>query len=163
MVRGQRRSCAALAAVRLRVASRDCDLHHPCAEEWFLIEWPEDDKEPFKYWLSTLPDTDRTACDLVATAKMRWRIEREIIASSSRNSASGIMRGEVGGAYTITPVSASQRTGFSSRNGRRFPPQHLPAQKRRKTSHSPRFPTRYDHQSGPNATPQIRSRRCVGS
>ena len=64
------------AAVRLRVASRDYDLHHPRVEEWFLVEWPEGDKEPLKYWLSTLPETTALR-DLVATTKMRWRIERD--------------------------------------------------------------------------------------
>ncbi len=24
-------------------------------EEWLLIEWPKGEKEPTKYWLSTLP------------------------------------------------------------------------------------------------------------
>lgn len=64
------------AAVRLRVASRDYDLHHPRVEEWFIVEWPEGDKEPLKYWLSTLPETTALR-DLVATTKMRWRIERD--------------------------------------------------------------------------------------
>jgi hypothetical protein len=42
----------------------------------FLIEWPEGEKEPTKYWLSTLPE-DTTIDVLVDTAKLRWRIERE--------------------------------------------------------------------------------------
>lgn len=64
------------AAVRLRYASRDYNLRHPRAEEWLLVEWPEGDKEPLKYWLSTLPETT-TLRDLVATTKLRWRIERD--------------------------------------------------------------------------------------
>lgn len=64
------------AAVRVRPASRDYNLTRPRAEEWLLIEWPEDDAEPLKYWLSTLP-ADRPLRDLVATAKLRWRIERD--------------------------------------------------------------------------------------
>ena len=64
------------AAVRLRVASRDYNLRHPRDEEWFLVEWPEDDKEPLKYWLSTLPETTPLQ-GLVATTKQRWRIERD--------------------------------------------------------------------------------------
>ncbi|MFB9985554.1 IS701 family transposase [Mesorhizobium kowhaii] len=63
-------------AVRLRVASRDYNLGHPHAEEWLLVEWPEGDKEPLKYWLSTLPETTALR-DLVATTKLRWRIERD--------------------------------------------------------------------------------------
>jgi len=64
------------AALRVRPASRDFDLTRPRAEEWLLIEWPAEDAEPLKYWLSTLPGTV-TLHELVATAKLRWRIERD--------------------------------------------------------------------------------------
>lgn len=64
------------AAVRLRVASRDYNLPQPRAEEWFIVEWPEGDKEPLKYWLSTLPGT-MTLSELITVTKMRWRIERD--------------------------------------------------------------------------------------
>ncbi|HKI14005.1 MAG TPA: transposase, partial [Roseiarcus sp.] len=47
---------------------------HPL--EWLLIEWPEGEKEPTKYWLSTLPE-DTPLDVLVDTAKLRWRIERD--------------------------------------------------------------------------------------
>ena len=64
------------AAVRIRPASRDWkrSTPHPC--EWLLIEWPEGEKEPTKYWLSTLPE-DIPIEALVDTAKLRWRIERD--------------------------------------------------------------------------------------
>src|SRR5215471_12825343 len=45
-------------------------------EEWLLIEWPEGEKEPIKYWLSTLPE-DVAFRELVDIAKLRWRIERD--------------------------------------------------------------------------------------
>ena len=41
-----------------------------------LIEWPEGEKEPAKYWLSTLPSSIAFR-DLVDAAKLRWRIERD--------------------------------------------------------------------------------------
>jgi SRSO17 transposase len=41
-----------------------------------LIEWPEGEKAPTKYWLSTLPE-DTTLEVLVDTTKLRWRIERD--------------------------------------------------------------------------------------
>ena len=44
-------------------------------EEWLLIEWPKAEKEPTKYWLSTLPDI--AMARLVDLAKLRWRIERD--------------------------------------------------------------------------------------
>jgi SRSO17 transposase len=45
-------------------------------EEWLLIEWPEDEAEPAKYWLSTLP-ANVSFRRLVDLAKLRWRIERD--------------------------------------------------------------------------------------
>ena len=64
------------AAVRLRPASRDFNRSEPHPEEWLLIEWPQDQAEPAKYWLSTLP-ADTPITHLVDTAKLRWRIERD--------------------------------------------------------------------------------------
>jgi SRSO17 transposase len=64
------------AAVRVRPAHRDDRLPEPRAPEWLLIEWPEGEKEPTKYWLSTL-SAETGLKELVATAKARWRIERD--------------------------------------------------------------------------------------
>jgi SRSO17 transposase len=64
------------AAVRVRPAHRDYWRSVPRAEEWVLIEWPDGEIEPTKYWLSTLPD-DISLADLVDQAKLRWRIERD--------------------------------------------------------------------------------------
>ncbi|RWK23431.1 MAG: IS701 family transposase [Mesorhizobium sp.] len=44
-------------------------------QEWLLIEWPEGEEAPTKYWLSTLP-ADVSFERLVELAKLRWRIER---------------------------------------------------------------------------------------
>ena len=44
--------------------------------EWLLIEWPEGEAEPTKYWLSTLPETVSFQ-RLVDLTKLRWRIERD--------------------------------------------------------------------------------------
>jgi Transposase DDE domain len=62
--------------VRIRPASRDWKLAAPHPLEWLLIEWPEGEREPTKYWLSTLPE-DTSIEVLVDTAKLRWRIERD--------------------------------------------------------------------------------------
>jgi SRSO17 transposase len=64
------------AAVRVRPAHRDTTRTAPRAEEWLLAEWPEGEKEPTHYWLSTLPEA-ATLEELVAAAKLRWRIERD--------------------------------------------------------------------------------------
>ncbi|HLC09245.1 MAG TPA: IS701 family transposase, partial [Methyloceanibacter sp.] len=64
------------ARVRVRIAHRDYKLTESRAEEWLLIEWPEGEDEPTKYWLSTLPK-DISFHRLVDIAKLRWRIERD--------------------------------------------------------------------------------------
>src|SRR6202011_1982535 len=46
------------------------------SQEWLLIEWPEGELEPTKYWLSTLP-AKVSLRQLVDFAKLRWRIERD--------------------------------------------------------------------------------------
>lgn len=63
------------ARVRVHVAHRHltADRH---AEEWLLIEWPSDEPEPTKYWLSTCRE-DIAIDELVDLAKLRWRIERD--------------------------------------------------------------------------------------
>ena len=64
------------ARLRVRVARRDFDRSEPWPEEWLMIEWPKEEKEPTKYWLSSLPD-DIGFSRLVDLAKLRWRIERD--------------------------------------------------------------------------------------
>jgi SRSO17 transposase len=64
------------ARVRVRAAHRDEWRTEPRDEEWLLIEWPEGDAEPAKYWLATVPP-DMPFDRLVDLAKLRWRIERD--------------------------------------------------------------------------------------
>ena len=61
---------------RVRPAHRDTKLSEPRAEEWLLIEWPENETEPTKYWLATLPE-EISFEGLVDLVKLRWRIERD--------------------------------------------------------------------------------------
>ena len=63
-------------ALRVRPAHRDYLSTEMRAQEWLLIEWPEDEDEPTKYFLSTGPE-NATLEQLVFVAKMRWRIERD--------------------------------------------------------------------------------------
>ena len=64
------------AAVRVHPAHRDYLGTERRPEEWLLIEWPEGDAEPTRYFLSTGP-SDATMEQLVFVTKMRWRIERD--------------------------------------------------------------------------------------
>ena len=59
-----------------RPAHRDYNLGEPRPEEWLLVEWPAEEREPTKCWLSTLPE-DIAFPRLVDLAKLRWRIERD--------------------------------------------------------------------------------------
>jgi SRSO17 transposase len=64
------------AAVRVRPAHRDSHRSAPRPEEWCLVEWPADEPEPTKDFLSTLPATISCRA-LVNLTKLRWRIERD--------------------------------------------------------------------------------------
>lgn len=64
------------AAVGVRAAHRDYEKAEPHAEEGLLIEWPRGEKEPTKYWLSTLAPATKLKA-LVKMAKQRWIIERD--------------------------------------------------------------------------------------
>src|SRR5438552_18155555 len=66
------------AALRVRAAHRDYWSSEPRPEEWLLIEWPKQEAEPTKYWLSTLPASTKLS-DLVRLAKQRWIIERDYL------------------------------------------------------------------------------------
>jgi SRSO17 transposase len=56
-----------------RVA-RDADGTLP--ERWLIAQWPDEQPEPVKYWLSSLgADTD--PADLLRLGKIRWRIEHD--------------------------------------------------------------------------------------
>jgi SRSO17 transposase len=64
------------ARLRVHAAHRDNLRSELRPEEWLVIEWPESETEPTKYWLSTLPE-DIPFDQLVDAVKLRWRIERD--------------------------------------------------------------------------------------
>ena len=64
------------ARVRVRAANGDAQRAERRDEQWLLIEWPAGEPEPTKYFLSTEAQST-TLAELVATAKIRWRIERD--------------------------------------------------------------------------------------
>jgi len=61
---------------RVRVRTSPIRRANERAEETLLVEWPEGEEEPTKYWLATLPKSTSFR-RLVDIAKMRWRIERD--------------------------------------------------------------------------------------
>jgi SRSO17 transposase len=67
--------CSRFARVRVGVGHNKL-IPELLQQEWLLIEWPEGEPEPTKYWLSTLPARIGFR-GLVDFAKLRWRIERD--------------------------------------------------------------------------------------
>jgi len=64
------------ARVRVRTAPIKGVAARP--EETLLIEWPEGEPEPTKYWLATV-DKNMSFRALADLAKMRWRVERDYL------------------------------------------------------------------------------------
>jgi len=65
-------------AIRIRPANRDIPRNNDgtLPEQWLIAEWPPDEPEPVKYWLSNLPA--RTPLKtLIRLAKIRWRVEHD--------------------------------------------------------------------------------------
>jgi SRSO17 transposase len=52
-------------------------LHPLRVMEWLLVEWPQDQTEPTKYWLAQLGTQPLGLRRFVRTAKARWRIEQD--------------------------------------------------------------------------------------
>ncbi len=72
----KRKLASRFAVLRVRPAHRDYEQHEAHPEQWLLIEWPQGEAEPTKYWLSNLPPETKLK-QLVALAKQRWIIERD--------------------------------------------------------------------------------------
>jgi SRSO17 transposase len=62
------------ARVRVRAAGEGTTVEEP--EEWLIVEWPKGEKEPAKFWLSTLAE-DIAFERMIDITMMRWRIERD--------------------------------------------------------------------------------------
>lgn len=72
--RGPMMSHFAMRRVRLR-AQRE-ETSPPGGDLVLLVEWPEHESAPSKYWLAKMHET-RTLEELVSLAHSRWRIERD--------------------------------------------------------------------------------------
>ncbi|WP_198023646.1 transposase [Mesorhizobium sp. C280B] len=148
--RQQRR--ARIAVCRCSSSSRleRLQSHHPRAEEWLLVEWPEGDKEPLKYWLSTLPET-MSLRDLVATTKLRWRIERDY-RELKQELGLGHYEGRGWRGFHHHASLCIAAYGFLLSERETIPPQHLP---RPKSGEEPPVPR------GPRSDKTARSARAT--
>ena len=96
------------------------------SEEWLLIEWPADEAEPTKYWLSTLP-ADIDFRELVDFAKLRWRIERDYL-ELKQEVGLGHFEGRGWRGFHHHATMCIAAYGFLvSEKEQSFPPQHLVA------------------------------------
>ena len=141
------------AAVRVRPAHRDYWRSAPRPEEWCLIEWPEGESEPTKYWLSTLPQ-DTPLADLVDQAKLRWRIERDY-QELKQEIGLGHYEGRGWRGFHHHATLAIAAYGFLVSERSRFPPQpHAP----RRSSKRLAYPKVIDP-----AAPPLRPERHVAN
>lgn len=131
--RGMMRS--RFAALRVRVAHRDYWRSQPHPTQWLLIEWPKEEKEPAKYWLSNLAASFPLA--------NWWRSPNCVGASSaitrnsSRSLAWAILKAATGAVFTITLRSPSQPTASWCGSDAFFPPLPAPRRGAPKTSAFP--------------------------
>ena len=65
-------------AVRVQPSHGFVDGEPPHKEVWLLVQWPEEEKEPTRYFLCDLPPTT-TLRRLVRAAKSRWKIEQDYL------------------------------------------------------------------------------------
>ena len=126
------------AVVRIRPASRDWEFAAPPAHEWLLIEWPEGEEAPTKYWLSTLPENTPLEV-LVDTTKLRWRIERDYEELKSELGLAHFEgRGWRGFHHHATLCIAAY--GFLIRERAAFPPSEPRQRQKSALSKGPRWP-----------------------
>lgn len=64
------------AAIRIQTAVGYERSQPPGPMQWLLLEWPTREKEPSKFWLSTLPESISLNA-LARHAELRWRVERD--------------------------------------------------------------------------------------
>jgi len=143
---------------RVRPAHRDSLLTEPRAEEWLLIEWPQGEAEPTKYWFATLAE-DITFERLVDFAKLRWRIERdyqELKQELGLGDYEG--RGWRGFHHHATLCIAAY--GFLIAERAPSPLRTTFLLAAFGICHSQQLPTQRRRRSDPNGTSPTRSRRC---
>ena len=99
----------ALCPGRVRAAHRDVRRTEPRGEEWLLIEWPEGEAEPAKYWL-VRPSRRTCPSRLVDLAKLALADRARLSGAQTGTRASHTTRDAAGAASTITPRCASRPT-----------------------------------------------------
>jgi SRSO17 transposase len=121
-------------------------------EETLLIEWPEGETQPTKYWLATV-DKNTSLCALVDLAKMRWRVERDYLELKQEIGLGHYEgRGWPGFHHHATLCIAAY--GFLISERETIPPSRSPSTRRVK---KPAIPDSYRPRGSANSTPASRS------
>jgi SRSO17 transposase len=123
------------------------------AEETLLIEWPEGEAEPTKYWLSTL-DKNISFRELVDIAKMRWRVERDY-QDLKQEVGLGHYEGRSWPGFHHHGTLCIAIYGFLISERETIPPSGPRCSRRFKT---PAFPDGYRPRGAPDPAPAARSR-----
>lgn len=134
-------------ATRVRVAHRDQWRSTLRDEEWLLVEWPTNAKEPTKYWLATLP-AETPLRRLVYMAKMRWRIERDYEELKSEIGLGHYEGRGWRGFHHHATMSIAAYAFLVAERGL-FPPQE---EHTRRPIRSPRLPAHYRPRGSPAAS-----------
>ncbi len=138
------------------------DVRPKPAKEWLLIEWPKGEKEPTKYWLSTLPQTSRSGA-LVDLAKLRWRIERDY-QELKQEVGLGHFEGRGWRGFHHHATLCIAAYGFLISERETIPPSGpRSAALFPQLCRTRRLPTQRRRRCGLNATSRTRSPPCVGA
>jgi SRSO17 transposase len=100
-------------ALRVRPAGRKprYDDNGTLPLAWLIAQWPPDEAEPVKYWLSNLPDHTPLQ-DLIRLGKIRWRINTTT-ANSKPARASTTTKAAPGPAGTATSLLVPRQATFA--------------------------------------------------
>ena len=124
-----------------------------------LIEWPNGEKAPTKYWFST-PAQDITFPALVDVTKLRWRIERDYQELKQEVGLGHLeRRGWRGFHHHATLCIAAY--GFLVSERETIPLSSSLRQEVRETCHSRRLRTPRCRRRGPNVMSSTRSQPCA--
>ena len=104
-------------------ALRSQNEMHVIGRQAPLVEWPEGDEKPLRFWLSTLP-AELSFTELVRLTKPRWRIKRDYL-DLKQECASSTTRAGASAASTTTSGSRIAAYGLLITQTGAIPPSAL--------------------------------------
>ena len=138
------------ARLRVRVGHRHRRPDN-CPQEWLLIEWPKGEKEPTKYWLSTLPERISFRAGRSRQAALAHRARLSGTQAGARLAWLPSSRHAVHRRLRLPDLRAADDSPLGNSSRRAV----------RATCPSPRLPTPRIRPCGLSVTSQTRSPRCA--